>query len=157
MINADVIITERGIRKLSSNSYDQVASQVVKQVGDEMYTFITNGGTGVRFLGYNPEGGAPVWEDDPKLLEAGQKVGELRDSHIKRHDGNQYTIGSNSPYVLPVILGIRSDFWVTQRGSSRTASPPKENHYHKRAIDETIKDNGIKDNVEDVMSREKLI
>ena len=157
MISVTFEITDKGKRKLYNKAYNQVKSQLVKQVGDEMYDYITSGGSGVRKQGYNPIGGAPVWEDDPNLLQDGQTVGELRDSHTKSHTDDTYKIGSTSPYVLYVIFGYRSLFWQVARGSLPTASPPKENPYHKRTVDETIKDGVIEDNFIDAMVDKGLI
>ena len=157
MIDIEVKLTDKGKNKLYKKSYNNVKSKIIKDVGDDMYKFIVGGGRGVRFLGYSPIGGAPVWEDDPGLLDEDQSVGDLRDSHTKKNTSTTYTIGSTSPYVLDVLFGYRSFFWQKVRGSDPSANPPKENHYHKRTVDETIKNGSIENNFRKAMSEEKLL
>lgn len=155
MIDVDVILTESGIRKLSANSYNRVRYQLLDSFSEETYQYIMNSGEGVFTAGYNPTGGSPVWQGQVKN---GHQAGTLLRSHyLDKKGGDTYELGSYAPYAFDVIQGIRSEEFANAWHIPRTASPPKENPYHKRAVDNTIKKGTIKDSFLRIMNMENLI
>ena len=155
MIDVDVILTDKGIRKLSERTYERVKYQLLDDFGEETYQYILNSGEGVFTAGYNPTGGSPVWQGKVKL---GHQAGALLRSHYLNKQGREfYEIGSYMPYAEDVIQGIRSEEFASAWHIPRTASPPKENPYHKRAVDHTIQKDTVRESLVKIMSREGLI
>lgn len=154
MIKTDVIITDKGLRKLSQRTYERVKYQILDDFGEETYQYIMNSGEGVFSAGYNPTGGSPVWQGKVKL---GHQAGTLLRSHyLNKNTREFYEIGSYVPYATDVIEGVRSEEFARAWRIPRTASPPKVNPYHKRAVDNTIKKDTIKQSLLRAMGREGL-
>ena len=155
MIDLDVILTQSGIRKLSQRTYERVKYQILDDVGEETYQYIMSGGEGVFVAGYNPTGGSPVWQGQVKI---GHQAGTLLRSHYLNKQGGDFSeIGSYVPYASDVIQGIRSEEFARAWRIPRSASPPKVNPYHKRAIDNTIAKGTVRESTSRSMSREGLI
>lgn len=154
MIDAEVIITDKGLRKLTQRTYERVKYQLLDDFGEETFQYIMNSGEGVFTAGYNPTGGSPVWQGQVKL---GHQAGALLRSHyLNKNSGDMYEIGSYMPYAVDVIEGVRSEEFARAWRIPRTASPPKVNPYHKRAVDNTIAKDTIKESLRKIMSREGL-
>lgn len=155
MIDLDVIITDTGMRKLTQRTYERVKYQLLDDVGEETYQYIMKGGEGVFVAGYNPSGGSPVWQGQVSL---GHQAGTLLRSHyLNKQGGDFYEIGSYVPYASDVIQGIRSEEFSRAWHIPRSASPPKVNPYHKRAVDNTIAKGTIRESTRRIMGREGLI
>ena len=155
MIKTDVIITDKGLRKLSQRTYERVKYQILDDFGEETYQYIMNSGEGVFSAGYNPTGGSPVWQGKVKL---GHQAGTLLRSHyLNKNTRVFYEIGSYVPYATDVIEGVRSEEFANAWHIPRSASPPKVNPYHKRAVDTTIQKGTVRESLVRSMSREGLI
>lgn len=153
MIDIEVKITDKGKNKLYKKAYNQVKSQVLKDVGEEMYDYIKMGGLGVR-LGRVPTGGAPVWETRPENDPTDAVPRELLNSHRLKIGRDEVSITSTSDYVLDVIMGIHSQHWMQKYGTGMFTSG--ENHYHKRAVDTILKSDAIKDNLSNALLENQL-
>lgn len=154
MIETSVIFTDKGDRKLSSRSYERVKYQLLDDFSEEAFQYIMNSGEGVFSAGYNPTGGAPVWMGEK--TKNGQAGTLLRSHYIDKKGGDTYEIGAYAPYASDVILGIRSEEFARAWHIPRTANPPKENPYHKRAVDNTIAKGTIRNSFRRIMDMEGL-
>ena len=155
MIEGEVILTDTGIRKLSQRTYERVKYQLLDDFGEETFQYIMKGGEGVFTAGYNPTGGSPVWQGGEEV--EGHQAGTLLRSHyLNKNNREFYEIGSYAPYVTNVIEGIRSEAYARKYNIPLMASPPKVNPYHKRAVDNTIKNDTIKESLITIMGREGL-
>ena len=156
MIDIDVILTDTGIKRLSSNTYDRVRYQLLDKFSEETFQYIMDSGEGVFTAGYNPTGGAPVWQGEE--VEEGHQAGTLLRSHyLNKQGGDTYEIGSYAPYSFDVILGIRSEEFSRKYDVPRMANPPKENPYNKRAVDNTIAKGTVRESLLSIMNSEGLI
>lgn len=143
MIEIKTEITDKGRTKLYKKAYNDVKSELIKEVGEEMFDYIMMGGLGSR-KGRTPTGGSPVWETRPDNDPTDAVPMELLNSHKFSARSSMATISSSSPYVTDVIIGRRSGYWVAKYGTGAMSKP---NPYHKRAVDMILKSKAISDNL----------
>ncbi len=121
-------VTPEFERKMNTN-WQQVLSDILDELLEESYDYITNPGVGVKG-GAEPSGGAPV------------DTGNLISNHeINKTDQLEKTISNNTEYAKYVI-----------NGTSKT--PP--NDYPQRTIENIENQNSIQKATEDIIKRLNL-
>lgn len=110
--------------KLSKYNMDNIASQLVNRVSEDVLLKVREYGEGTAG-GNEPTGGAPYWQGE--ITVKGHRRGYLSDSHyIKRVDNYNTQIASSAEFTDGVINGYSTNW----RGVTFRPNP-----YHKRAVD----------------------
>ena len=137
MINVSLKFTNKALKKLNPQTYQNIKKKVLEEASREALKYIQEDGVGVAG-GKKPKGGAPVWQGDPKMTTF--YPGALKDSHHidSRNKDNYYiwTWAFYAPYVInghTVGMYRRNQKVLNKRRKGMKNIPP--NPYNKRAVD----------------------
>jgi len=145
MIQCRIKIPETLKVKLSVKANETKIEEFVNQTTEDALGYVHRYGVGSAG-GNEPEGGAPVWQGrvgsrkrfGKGTIENQHYRGYLRDSHYINKLGSYHMqIVSSADFVNGVLEGYSTNWSGVTFGA---------NNYHKRAVDDLIRDNVINTN-----------
>lgn len=135
--------------KLNRSAWQNVIKEFVNNVGVDALSKVQEYGIGTSG-GVAPEGGAPHWQGP--ITVRGHYSGYLSDEHhINKIDDYHLQIVTTADFAEGVIYGYSTN-WVDNGGAPFLFEP---NPYHKRAVDNMVRDGMIANRWHEMGSRVK--